>query len=144
MKKDKHLIGTDTAEKILSFLNENNYNHMVLYHSESRNRIFNETNSENKVMQYLQFSEDKENDISHFIYTTRKDLNIKSNQDVMIAISWVFPNEKTYFSLFPEVIFVDCVADTNSDKRPLLTLAGKDLKEKMFTIVIGRCKSQAN
>ena len=28
MKKDKHLIGTDTTEKILSFLNENNHDHI--------------------------------------------------------------------------------------------------------------------
>ena len=126
MKKDKHLIGTDTAEKILSFLNENNYNHMVLYHSESRNRIFKETNSEDKVMQCLQFPEDEEKDISHFIYTTKKESNIKSNRNVMIAIAWVLPNKKTNFSLFPEVIFVDCVTDTSSDKRLLLTLKGND------------------
>ena len=45
-------------------------------------------------MQCLQFSEDKEKDISHFIHTTRKELNIQGNQDVMIAIVWVLPNEK--------------------------------------------------
>ena len=32
-KKDKHLIGTDITEKILSFLNKNNHDQMVLYHS---------------------------------------------------------------------------------------------------------------
>ena len=53
MKKDKNLIGTDTKEKILSFLNGNNFNHMVLYHSESRNDIFNKSYSEDKVMQCL-------------------------------------------------------------------------------------------
>ena len=80
-------------------------------------------------------SQRRRKDISHFIQTRRKDLNIQSNQDVMIAIVWVLPNEKTYFCLFPEVFFVDCVADTNSDKRPLLTLTGKDSKGKMFTIL---------
>ena len=64
-------------------------------------------------------------------HTTRKELN----QDVIITIAWVLPNEKTNLSLFPEVIFVDCVTDANSDKRPLLTLAGEDSKGKMYTIL---------
>ena len=95
---------------------------MILYHSKSRNGIFNERNSEDKVMQCLQFPKDEEKDISHFLHTTRKELKIQSNQDVMIAIAWVLPNEKAHFSLSPEVIFVDHVADTNSDKKPLVTL----------------------
>ena len=69
MKKDKYLLETDTTEKIWSFFNEKNYDDMVLYHSESRKLIFNETNSEDKVMQNLQFSKGKEKDISHFIHT---------------------------------------------------------------------------
>ena len=63
MKKDKHLIGTDSTERILSILKEKNYDHMVLYHSESRNGMFNETNSEDKIIQCLQFPEDEEKDI---------------------------------------------------------------------------------
>ena len=55
-------------------------------------------------MQCLQFSENEKNDISHFIHTTRKELKIQSNQDVMIAIAWVLPNEKN--SLFPEVFLL--------------------------------------
>ena len=66
-------------------------------HSESRNGIFNERNSEDKVMQCLQFPEDEEKDMSHFIHTTSKELNIQSNQDVMIAIVWVLPKKIFFF-----------------------------------------------
>ena len=62
-------------------------------------------------------------------------MNIHCNQDVMIAIAWVVHDEEKYFTLFPEVIFVYSVADTNSDKRPLLILTGKHSKGKMFTIL---------
>ena len=36
--------------------------------------------------------------MSHFIDTTRKELNIESNQDIMIVIAWAIPDKKTYFS----------------------------------------------
>ena len=34
--------------------------------------------------------------------------------------------------MFPEVITVDCTADTNNEARPLLTMAGKDSYGRMF------------
>ena len=43
------------------------------------------------------------------------ELNVQSDQVVVIAILFVLPSKKTCYFLFSEIIFVDCVADTNSD-----------------------------
>ena len=53
------------------------------------------------------------------------ELNVQSDQVVVIAILFVLPSKKTCYFLFSEIIFVDSVADTNSDKRSLLTLTDK-------------------
>ena len=49
-----------------------------------------------------------------------------------MALAWVLPKERDMFTLFPEVITVDCTADTNNESRPLLTMGGKDANGKVF------------
>ena len=39
------------------------------------------------------------------------------------------------FEHFPEVICVDTVSDTNKNKRPILTISGKDSFGKTFIIL---------
>ena len=45
--------------------------------------FFNENNTEDKVMKCLEFPEVEHNNGTHFQHTTRKELNIHCNQDVM-------------------------------------------------------------
>ena len=52
-----------------------------------------------------------------------------------MAIAWVIPKERRMFKIFPETITIDCIAKTNNEKRPLLTMTGKDRNSKTFTIL---------
>ena len=42
--------------------------------------------------------------ITHFIHTTGKELNIQSNQGVMIAIAWVLSNEEYVLLCFLKLL----------------------------------------
>ena len=59
-----------------------------------------------------------------------KDLD--ENQKYMMGFAWVIPSELRLFEYFPNVIMVDTVEKTNNEKRPLLTVGGKDSNGKMF------------
>ena len=52
-----------------------------------------------------------------------------------MAIAWITKKEKRYFSMFPEVLFVDCVEDTNNEERPLCTITGRDAHGNMFYVL---------
>ena len=52
-----------------------------------------------------------------------------------MGFAWTIPSEKTMFSLFPNIVYVDATMDTNSEGRPLLSLVGKDTCSKTFTIL---------
>ena len=57
--------------------------------------------------------------------------NLQDNQNMM-GFAWVIPSELRLFEAFPNVIMVDTVKKTNNEKRPLLTVGGKDSNGKMF------------
>ena len=62
---------------------------------------------------------------------------LQENQKYMMGFAWVIPNELRLFKSFPNVIMVDTAEKTNNEKRPLLTVGGKDSNRKMFIFL--RC-----
>ena len=54
---------------------------------------------------------------------------------MVCKVASVLPKERKFFHHFPEVICVDTVSHTNKDKRPLLTIIGRDGYGKMFIIL---------
>ena len=65
----------------------------------------------------------------------RQILQIASDQDLMMAIAWITPHEKRQFMLYPSTLCVDTTMDTNNEKRPLLTVTGRDANGEMFTVL---------
>ena len=52
-----------------------------------------------------------------------------------MAIAWDTPSEISLISLFPEIICVDTVKDTNTEGKPVLTISINNNNGKLFTIL---------
>jgi len=62
-----------------------------------------------------------------------------------MGLAWTSPKEKYYLNMFPEVIFMDVIVDTNKkDTRPLLTVTRKDASGKMFTFLRAILPNESN
>jgi hypothetical protein len=73
---------------------------------------------------------------THAFATEHRDkLLLTSNEDLLIALAFVNPKERRLFKLFPHVLKIDCTPGTNNEKRPLLTITGRDSLGKMFTVM---------
>jgi hypothetical protein len=73
--------------------------------------------------------------IDKYAKENRAQLRVADSNDLMIACAWVLPQERRQFMLFPFVLHVDTTADSNKEKRPLLTVSGRDSTGKMFTVL---------
>jgi len=60
---------------------------------------------------------------------------MRPDQDLMIGIACASPFQLKRHMLFPQVIHIDCTADTNKEERPLLTVTAKDSNGKFFTVL---------
>ena len=67
----------------------------------------------------------------------RSSKNLEENQKYLMGFAWVIPSELRLFEALPNVIMVDTIEKTNNEKRPLLTVGGKDSNWKMFIFL--RC-----
>ena len=56
-----------------------------------------------------------------------------SKKSKMHGLACVLQIEGEYFRMYPEVIFVDCIANTNKDEQALFTATGENSNGKMFT-----------
>ena len=74
-------------------------------------------------------------DMYDYIEKSRDATRISRDHLMLMAIAWVLPEERQLFQMFPETILIDCTFHTNNEKRPLLTLTGKDRNSKIFTFL---------
>jgi hypothetical protein len=65
----------------------------------------------------------------------RRAQGIYDTQDVFLGVAWVLPVEKCRFQLFPYVVHMDGVEDTNNEKRTLFTATARDANGNMFTFL---------
>ena len=80
----------------------------------------------------MNFTESENGEVTQFIKESRDVYKCTKQQLLLMSLAWVLPKERDMFTLFPEVITVDCTADTNNESRPLLTMGGKDANGKVF------------
>ena len=57
-------------------------------------------------------------------------LHVGKEKALLIGVAWFLIMEQNHH--FPEVICVDTVSHTNKDKRPLLTISGRDSYGKII------------
>ena len=74
-------------------------------------------------------------DLEKFVNGHCDILHVGKEKALFIGFAWVLPMEQNIFHHFPEVICVDTVCHTNKDKRPLLTISGRDSYGKIFIIL---------
>jgi hypothetical protein len=60
---------------------------------------------------------------------------INDAQDVFLGVAWVLPAEKRLFQLFPYIVHMDGVEDTNNEKQTLFTATARDANGNMFTFL---------
>jgi len=63
----------------------------------------------------------------------RKQLMLREDQSLLLAVCWVSDDERRLAEMFPEVLYMDVTSQTNNEKRPLFLVAGKDSCGKSFT-----------
>ena len=107
---------------------------MVLYHDGKHNELLNICDNSSKT-QRMDLPPEEKTDVDHFIKTHRNAFSVEDNKSLFIGLAWVIPMEQKLFHHFPEVICVDTTSHTNKDKRPLLTVSGRDTHGKMFIIL---------
>ena len=61
-----------------------------------------------------------------YIHHMRKSQAIEYDSSFLLAVAWVHENDQRLFELFSEVLMCDVTQGTNSEKRPLFVLLGKD------------------
>ena len=121
---------------MVSYLKRNGYDHMLLVDDGHGNKLENHTKKqEGSTSTVNRFERKDQNDVMHFLESHRKEYKVEPGTKMMIAIAWVLGSEQRFTNLFPEVFMVDTVGDTNNEKRPLLTITGKDSNGKMFTVL---------
>lgn len=152
LSKIGNMENMDSSEKMVRYLKEKKYDHMILYHKTNDKKLYNDinlgcSNHGTNTVGYthnitlagfthsLVLPTQEEHDCNKYVNGTRKSFEINEEQDVMLGLAWVNPFESDYLRLYPEVIFVDVIADTNKDNRHLFTATGKASNGKMFTFL---------
>jgi hypothetical protein len=74
-------------------------------------------------------------EMSEYAPMNQRAQGLVDSQDILLAVAWVLPAEKHLFHLFPYVVHIDGIEDTNNEKWPLFTLTGRDSMGNMFTIL---------
>ena len=82
-------------------------------------------------MEYI-LPTDEYADVTYFSKYHREQMRISIDQNLLISIEREIPFDREYFSLFPELIFIDSTSQTNNERRPLLLIYGKDSRGKCF------------
>jgi hypothetical protein len=95
------------------------------------------TNNSSSIEEEEAFTADLEDDIcspKEFAQdmTGRENLVCADNGQMLLAIAWTNDEARRKFDMYPEFMGGDDTEDTNSEKRPLYTLMGKDNSNKSF------------
>lgn len=83
----------------------------------------------------LNSAQEGRNDALEYVKDRWKILNLKKDQQLLVAYAWTTKSQMAVFETFPEVIFIDTTKDTNNEGRPLCTVTGMDARGKMFPIL---------
>jgi len=126
----------NSTEKMIKYLEKNNFEYMMLVHDQQQDKLFNEVNIQSNPYTHSINLPDNERECCFtFAHETRGALEVDPDQSLMMGLSWVLKDEVNFFRLYPEVIFCDVIVHVNKDDCPSLTCTGKDSNGKMFTFL---------
>jgi len=133
LKKSNGVYKADSTEQMLEYLDKKGYEYMCLTQDSEKRKLYNEMNLSQSATQEVDLPLSEQRSCDKFVDEHRKLLEVRDDQKLMMGLAWVLPLEKELLNLFPEVIFVDVIADTNKEERPLFTATAKDSNGKTFT-----------
>ena len=91
--------------------------------------------SESQELTLLRIDDKDEAEMISMSNARRKALQMNPDQDLMLALAWVRPEELDMAYLYPEVLMVDVVCGVNREQLPLLTITGITRFNKVFTVL---------
>ena len=80
--------------------------------------------AESKELTLLEIDESDENEMITMSNARINSIKMNHDQDLLLALAWVIPEELHLAYLYPEVIMVDVVCGVNKEQLPLLTITG--------------------
>ena len=120
---------------MIAFLRKKKYDHIVLYHDPAVKAVVNDLFSTDKSIDgksTFELHQEDTDEFNQFVQHSRNVHKFSKQQLLLMAIAWVHPQDRELLIMFPEVITIDCTADTNNESRPLLTMGGKDSIGNVF------------
>ena len=144
LKRMSSLEGLSSSDKIINFFHEKEYDYIILYNStvsrfkpETVDLVNDNFISSNSLFSNTMFilPPNEQVDANNYALDNRCNCKLRSDQNLLIALAWVIPEERRMFELFPETLFVDSTEDTNNEGRPLFTMGGCTSNGKMFTFL---------
>jgi hypothetical protein len=91
--------------------------------------------SPDKLCTSVPLPETENADMMAFAEEHRSEYQLSNEQELMIGCTWLLPEEKRLFCLFPEVIHIESISCTNREDHPLLTITYRDSRGKAFTVL---------
>ena len=141
----------DNNEKMLKHFNDNKYPHAILFHSPDMHSVINMTigysesgDSIHSHQQYTSMDKEENDQCEDYVQPRGSGYNLTSDQTLMMAFTWIHPQERGMFIKFSSVIYKDSTMDTNNEMRPLLLMVGKDTNSKIFTLLRAHLPNQTN
>ena len=133
-----------SVDKVLMYLEEKGYPYIVLKSNfagsvsfkcavSNSDTMFSEGNELDDALNNM--SEDDMSDMINVAAEHHTALNTQPHQDLLLSVALTTPEEISLLPLYPEVLYVDCVGVTNTNKLPLLSITGKTCLGRMFTIL---------
>ena len=144
LKRMSSLEGLSSSDKIIKFFHEKQFDYIILYNStvsdfkpETVDLVNDNFISSNSLFTNTMFilPPNEQVDAKNYALDNRCNCKLRSDQNLLIALAWVVPEERRMFELFPETLFVDSTEDTNNEGRPLFTMGGCTSEGKMFTFL---------
>lgn len=77
-----------------------------------------------------------------FADRTRAALSVGNGDKILLLFATIKKEERAHACRFPEVFFADVTMQTNSERRPMFVLSGKDANNRVFAILRAYMPSQ--
>ena len=77
-----------------------------------------------------------------FASRTRAALSVGTGDKILLLFATIKKEERAHACRFPEVFFADVTMQTNSERRPMFVLSGKDANNRVFAILRAYMPSQ--
>ena len=98
-----------------------------LFSSEPTLETYTNDGESPKIGSILDFNQRKIEKLKDNVFLDRNAMNLYGHQRYMMSFAHANPKVSYLLEAFPEVVIIDTTEKKNNEKKPLLTVGGKDL-----------------